>query len=114
MPNKYETKTKAQLLKILRSRSLPLKGRKPELVERLLDADEAHAARTNQIDLGPSLPLRNDGRPTVPNLPDLFSPDPYLYLLYDSNIRMAGFTIRLQTILPKHYITISVIDVQRE
>lgn len=73
MPNQYETKTKAQLIKILRSRSLSLKGEKSELVQRLFDADEAHVARNNQLDLGSSLSLQNDGRPTVSNLFDIFS-----------------------------------------
>lgn len=112
MPNKYETKTNPQLIKILRSRSLSLKGTKSERVQRLLDADEAHAARTNQLDLGPSLPLQNDGRPTVPNLPDLFSLSPHLYLLYDSNLRMSGTMIRLQKTLPKKGISASLQNIR--
>lgn len=109
MLNQYEAKTNTQLVKILRSRSLPIKGRKPELVQRLLDADEAHAARTNQLDQGPS---QNDGRPTVPDLPDFYSILPHIYLFYDSSMRIRGTLNHIRDALEGDTIPSSLVDVQ--
>lgn len=91
MQNPYENKTNAQLIRNLRSRSLPVSGTKAELIRRLLDADEAQAARENEIH---EYPPPYDGRPTVPDITDIFALGPRLYLLYDSRIPRMKVTMK--------------------
>jgi SAP domain-containing ribonucleoprotein len=55
MATEYSKKTNAELIEILKSRSLPHTGKKAELVARLLDADKADANK-----LKPAAPAKAD------------------------------------------------------